>query len=591
MTLRSLASFIWKFVKQQRLVFFCILLLSIVWSLDTMIWPYILRLVIDILTQFDMDRGSAWEHLQFPVFFGVGLWLFIEYGFRLQGFLLARMIPRIEATIRMAMFDHVQHHSPKYFNEHFAGSLANKITDMTTQVTLILQQIVTIFFPVLVAFCLAIGFYYRINPLFSFLVIGWLIVHFSICIFFARKCDGYENIHGEVRSELLGKIVDSFTNNFAVNLFYRFRYEKEAIGVYQKEEQLKNYQAKKYVEMMRLFLGFFAFLVGGLSINGFMIYLWLEGRITTGEIAQIFNMNWGMLMMMWIAGISIPGFFQSIGIAKQALSLMHDPQDVVDLASAKPLSIKSGAIAFENVSFRYGQNRLFRDKNVQIRGGEKVGLVGYSGSGKSTFVNLILRFYPVEAGKIMIDGQDISHVTLESLRSQVALIPQDPILFHRSLRDNIRYGNIDASESQVMHAAQLAHCDEFIRRSPLGYDSLVGERGTQLSGGERQRIAIARAMLARAPILILDEATSALDSVTEKYIQESLEELMEGRTTIVIAHRLSTLARMDRILVFDQGEILEEGSHEQLLQLGKHYAHMWNMQVGGFLPDKNPQGF
>lgn len=214
-----------------------------------------------------------------------------------------------------------------------------------------------------------------------------------------------------------------------------------------------------------------------------------------------------------------------------------------------------------------------------------LGLVGYSGAGKSTFVNLILRFYPIEKGRILIDGQDIAHITLDSLHNQVALIPQDPLLFHRSLEENLQYGNIQASKEEIINVAKLAHCDEFIKKCPEGYSSLVGERGTKLSGGERQRIAIARAMLAASPILILDEATSSLDSVTEKFIQESLERLMQNRTTIVIAHRLSTLAKMDRILVFDQGKVVEEGTHSELMAKKGHYALMWRMQAGGFLPD------
>ena len=214
-----------------------------------------------------------------------------------------------------------------------------------------------------------------------------------------------------------------------------------------------------------------------------------------------------------------------------------------------------------------------------------MGLVGYSGAGKSTFVNLILRFFPIEKGRILIDGQDIACVTLDSLRKQVALIPQDTLLFHRTLEENIQYGNIEASKEDVVQAAKQAHCEEFIKRLPQGYESLVGERGTKLSGGERQRIAIARAMLAQAPILILDEATSSLDSVTERYIQDSLEKMMQNRTTIVIAHRLSTLAKMDRILVFDRGKVVEEGTHTQLMARGGHYSRLWQMQAGGFLPD------
>jgi ATP-binding cassette, subfamily B, bacterial len=295
---------------------------------------------------------------------------------------------------------------------------------------------------------------------------------------------------------------------------------------------------------------------------------------------------WNIAAIMWAVGGALPVFFQAFGIAKQAYSVMLDPQDMGDKPDAKELKIKKGEIVFDNVSFHYGEKKLFSNKHAHILGGEKVGLVGFTGAGKSTFISLILRFFPLQSGRILIDGQEIADVTLESLRRQIALIPQDPILFHRTLWENISYGKPDATIEQILQAARLAHCDEFIRNIPNGYDAKVGERGTKLSGGEKQRIAIARAILAEAPILILDEATSALDSLTEKYIQDSLETLMQNRTTIVIAHRLSTLSRMDRILVFEKGRIVEEGPHADLLIKDGLYAKMWKMQVGGFLPDR-----
>jgi ATP-binding cassette subfamily B protein len=264
---------------------------------------------------------------------------------------------------------------------------------------------------------------------------------------------------------------------------------------------------------------------------------------------------------------------------------MRDPQDMGDKPDAKELKISSGEIVFDNVSFHYGEKKLFTNKQAKIHGRERVGLVGYTGAGKSTFINLILRFFPLQDGKILIDGQEVAEITLESLRRQIALIPQDPLLFHRTLRENICYAKPEATEAEMLHAAKLAHCDEFIRSIPNGYEAIVGERGTKLSGGEKQRVAIARAILADAPILILDEATSSLDSVTERYIQNSLQRLMQNRTTIVIAHRLSTLSRMDRILVFDKGRIVEEGTHAFLLSQDGLYAKMWKMQVGGFLPE------
>lgn len=581
--IRSLISFIWKLVRMQPWSFFFIYFLSLTWSLDSTVWPYLLRLIIDTLTHYDMDRSSAWMSLKWLLITGICLWVSVESCFRCRDFLRARTLPKLEANIRMAMFDHIQHHSPKYFNEHFAGSLSNKISDMTTQVTSILQNIM-VFIPAVASSILILLFFARVNPVFAVILGVWIIIHFSICFFFTSKCVEYSNIHGEARSTLAGKIVDSFTNNFAVNLFSRFQFEKLRIASYQKIEQETNYRAQYYIALMLLSLSAL-FLVGVITLNGFLILYWTQDKISTGEVIQVFNTTFNVVMILWVASDLMPQFFKSVGIASQALSVMHDPQDVIDPPNTPLLVVKKGEIIFENVSFQYGDKKLFNNKDVHIKGGEKVGLVGYSGAGKSTFVNLILRFYPLEKGRILIDGQDIAHITIDSLHKQVALIPQDPLLFHRSLEENIQYGNIQASKEEIIQAAKLAHCDEFIKKCPNGYASLVGERGTKLSGGERQRIAIARAMLAASPILILDEATSSLDSVTENFIQESLERLMQNRTTIVIAHRLSTLAKMDRILVFDQGKVVEEGSHSELMTKQGHYSHMWQMQAGGFLPD------
>jgi len=578
-----LIPFIWSFIRPQRGVFFAALLISLGWSLDTTLWPFLTGKVVDILVQYEGDRASVWSLLKYPVVAALSLWTLIELSFRIQGKLLAYFFPKLEASIRISMFDHIQRHSPKYFNDRFAGNLANKITDMTTQATQALSQLLWTFLPPAASCVLCLFFLSRINLMFTAIFGLLLLIYGAICWHFTKRCQEYERQHSEARSSLLGKIVDALTNNFAVNLFYRFAYEKSYIARYQKEEQKKNIEAKKYAEKMRACLSL-TFFIGGISMNGLMLYLWGRHEISTGEVVQTFNMLWNIIMVLWMAGIELPIFFQSVGVMKQALAVMEDPQDIADAPNAASLIIKKGEIVFDNVSFDYGKKNLFRNKQVVIRGGEKVGLVGYSGSGKSTFVNLILRFYPVEKGRILIDGQDVAGVTLESLRSQVALIPQEPLLFHRTLEENIRYGRVDASKEEIIRAAKLAHCDEFIQRNPAGYDALVGERGMKLSGGERQRIAIARAMLSNAPILILDEATSALDSVTEKYIQSSLEHLMQNRTTLVIAHRLSTLAKMDRVLVFDQGNIMEQGSHKSLMAKKGLYARLWQVQAGGFLP-------
>ncbi len=583
---KELIGFFRKFLRRQKSLFFAIFFLdSLAWPAEMLLWPYLLNIAIDVFTRFEGDRAAAWQALQVPILAGLSLVLFVEIASRTMGFLIGKAIPKLQASIRMEMFDHVQRHSPRYFNERFAGSLANKITDMTTQAELIIQKLFWPIVPALIACIGGTAILWSIQPFFGTVFALWVLSHLAIILKFTRRIDVYEHRHGEARSTLLGKIVDSFTNNFAVNLFYRFKEERAALSPDQAEEEKTNIRAKWFSEKMNCFTSLSFYIGNFLLIYGSLIYFWLHGQISTGQTVQVFTMVGNISGVLWVIGRELPAFFQSFGNAKQAYSLMLDPQDLGDQQDAKPLRVQTGEIVFENVSFRYGEKELFENKHAHIRGGEKVGLVGFTGAGKSTFINLILRLFPLRKGKILIDGQDIAAVSLATLRSQIALIPQDPILFHRTLRENICYGKPEATEAEMLHAAALAHCDEFIRSIPGGYAAKVGERGTKLSGGEKQRIAIARAILVNAPILILDEATSSLDSVTEKYIQDSLDKLMENRTTIVIAHRLSTLSRMDRILVFDEGKIVEEGSHASLINQNGLYANMWNMQVGGFLPE------
>lgn len=584
---KELVAFFGKFIRKQKGTFLSIFIQDCINSADSLLWPFILRWVIDIFTRYEGDRAMAWHSLQAPIIISVCLIAIIEINSRTMGFLMAKAIPKLQSDMRMTMFDYIQHHSPHYFSERFAGSLANKIVDMTAAVESILQQL---FWPIISSIAMSLLgalFLWFIHPLLAAILLGWIVIHLAICTLFSKRCDAVEQRHGEVRSRLLGKIVDSLTNNFAVNLFYRFAFEKRGLLPHQAEEEATNSAARRYVEKMRSVTSFFYATICFLGINGFVIYLWLHYQITTGEVAQVFGTMWNIAAVMWAVGGALPALFHSLGIAKQAYSVMIDPCDLGDRDGARELVVKRGDIIFDNVSFHYGEKKLFSNKHAHIRAGEKIGLVGFTGAGKSTFVSLILRFFPLHSGKILIDGEDIADVTLKSLRRQIALIPQDPQLFHRTLRENISYGKPNATEEEILAAAKLAHCDQFISNIPAGYNAKVGERGTKLSGGEKQRIAVARAILVDAPILILDEATSSLDSLTEKYIQDSLEKLMQGRTTIVIAHRLSTLSRMDRILVFDKGRVVEEGTHSSLMKEGSLYAKMWSMQVGGFLPERD----
>ncbi len=583
---KTLLAFFWHFMKRQWPWFLAMQIVCLGWSIDHTIFPYVLELLIDAITKYSGDRSNIWAALATPLIFGACLWLGVEICYRLSGFIGVRIIPRLEADVRMDMFEYVQKHSHIYFSTHFAGSLANKISDMPRSMTHLLQLVMTLFVPVIVAVIITLVFFAKLHPLFAVILCCWLAAHALICLSFSRKCDQFADIHAESRSLIAGKIVDGFTNHLNIKLFSRHNYERDYLFRYQKDEQKKHAQSLKHIEKMKMCLGIAAFIGPGIILNCFMIYCWQHSIITTGEVVFISNTSWNITIMAWLAGLEIPNFFKEIGVCRQALTVIQDPHDIVDMPGATPLKVTNGAISFDSVSFKYTPNQfIFRDKNITLNAGDKVGLVGFSGSGKTTFVHLILRYFEVEGGKILIDGQDISKVTQDSLRSQIAMIPQEASLFHRTLLENIRYGRLEATDEEVIEAAKQANCHEFIEKSPEKYYTLAGERGVTLSGGQRQRIAIARAILKNAPILILDEATSALDSVTERQIQDSLDLLMKGRTCIVIAHRLSTLSGMDRILVFKEGKVVEDGTHDELLSAGEHYAEMWNMQAGGFLPE------
>lgn len=471
-------------MRPQKWTFRVIFLLDcLIWPLDVLIWPLLWNWMVSIFTQYEVNRMAAWGSLMHPLIIAGSLVIYVEVASRTMGFLMARSLPNLQENIRMKMFDHVQHHSPRYFSERLAGSLANKITDMTTQVEALLQQLFWPIIPMIATCFLGIGFLWFVNPIFSGLLLFWTAIHLGIAFKFTGKIDLYEHEHGEIRSTLLGKIVDSFTNNFAVNLFYRFSQEKHMISPTQTKEKNTNVRARNYIEKMRCFFSFFYFLAVFLLMFGTMIYLWLHNQISTGQVIQVFTTMWGFANVLWAVGSALPIVFQSFGTMKQAYSVMQDPKDLGDTPTAKHLKITSGEIIFDQVYFHYGQKDLFVNKNVHIQGGEKVGLVGYTGAGKSSFVNLILRFFALHSGSIRIDGQDIKEVTLKSLREQIAMIPQDPVLFHRTLKENICFGNPQATNEEMIRAAKLAHCDEFIKKIPLGYQALVGERGTKLSGG------------------------------------------------------------------------------------------------------------
>jgi len=405
----------------------------------------------------------------------------------------------------------------------------------------------------------------------------------SLILVFRNQHLAYEVT--DARAVVTGSIVDVLTNMMSVRLFaakkFENKYLKRLLDDSVQKDQMRDW----------FFLKLHAFQGTSFLLLQAVCFWWLllgltSKTITPGDFVLILTLNLRIVETFWNIAKDMRDFWEKSGDVVQGLAIVQTPIEIQDKPDAKKLVVTKGEIVFENVQFQYcGAESLFEHESVIIKSGQKVGLVGYSGSGKTTFVNLILRIFDVTAGNIKIDGQDIRNVTQESLHENIAMISQDPLLFHRSIFENILYGRKDATNEEVIAAAKRAYAHEFIVTLSCGYDTQVGERGVRLSGGQRQRIVIARAMLKNAPILILDEATSQLDSVTEAEIQDSLWDLMQNKTTLVIAHRLSTLLSMDRILVFDKGSIVEDGSHEELVKRGGLYKQLWEAQIGGFLID------
>jgi ATP-binding cassette subfamily B multidrug efflux pump len=406
--------------------------------------------------------------------------------------------------------------------------------------------------------------------------------------FFVPRMQHQSKRMSETRSMLTGRIVDTYTNIVTVKLFARAKdedaYVREAIdahtGRFHDSLRLNTLFALTLTALNALLI---------VSTGAFAIVLWRHGHVTVGTVAMALPMMTQIVSASgWVAW-QVTGIFENVGVVQEGMMTIARPHTLVDRDNAATLAVSRGGVRFENVRFGYGrESGLIGGLSLEVRPGEKIGLVGRSGAGKSTLVNLLLRFFDLEGGRILIDGQDIAGVTQESLRAQISVVTQDTSLLHRSIRDNIRYGQPDATDNEIIAAARLAHADAFIAdledlQGRRGYDAQTGERGVKLSGGQRQRIAIARVILKNAPILVLDEATSALDSEVEAAIQSSLGTLMAGKTVIAIAHRLSTISQMDRLVVLDQGRIVEQGTHESLLRADGHYAALWRHQSGGFI--------
>ncbi|WHR53094.1 ABC transporter ATP-binding protein [Vibrio furnissii] len=498
------------------------------------------------------------------------------------------MLGNYPMSIRWLAHRYLLRQSLSFYQDEFAGRIATKVMQTALSVRETVMKTLDVFVYVAVYFTAMVVMLAQADWRLMMPMLLWLAAYIAIQVRFVPKLKQVSAEQADARSLMTGRIVDSYTNIATVKLFSHSRRETDYA-----EEGMESFLDTVY-RQMRLVTGFNIWVEVAnyllvFTIAAMSIYLWMTSAITIGAIAIAISLalriNGMSKWIMWEVG----GLFENMGTVVDGMNMLSKPITIQDQPNAKALQVTTGAIEFEDVSFHYGENKgVINHLNLTIHPGEKVGLVGRSGAGKSTLVNLLLRFHDVESGTIRIDGQDISQVTQDSLRSEIGMVTQDTSLLHRSIRDNILYSNPNASEDDVLRATKQAHAHEFIETltdpyGNVGYDAQVGERGVKLSGGQRQRIAISRVLLKDAPLLVLDEATSALDSEVEAAIQESLNELMQGKTVIAIAHRLSTIAAMDRLIVLDKGQIVEQGTHQQLIDQNGIYAHLWAHQTGGFI--------
>ncbi len=481
--------------------------------------------------------------------------------------------------------------SMSFYADEFAGRITTKIMQTALAVREVIFIVVDVLVGVAVYF---ISILLLAGSFDAYLLLPfgiWLLCYTAACWYFVPRLGAVGKAQADARSLMTGRVTDAYTNITTVKLFAHTRREAEYARSAMDDFKKTGYAQMRLVSLFELSNHTLITLLV-LSSSGTALWLWSQGQVGAGVVAAV------IAMALRIAGYShwvmwqMTGLFENVGTIQDGITTLTKPRTITDVPGAQPLRVTQGAIAFENLSFSYkdGGKKVIDDLNLHICPGERIGLIGRSGAGKSTLVNLLLRFHEAQSGRITIDGQDITQVTQDSLRGAIGMVTQDTSLLHRSMRENILYGRPDATEAQMRAAAERAQAADFIdsltdRHGRCGYDAQVGERGVKLSGGQRQRVAIARVMLKDAPILLLDEATSALDSEVEAAIQQSLDGLMQGKTVIAIAHRLSTIAAMDRLIVMDKGHIVEEGSHQQLLQLGGIYAKLWAHQSGGFLSE------
>ena len=590
----GLIAFLWHFARQAKWLFAALFVVELCVALSDSAVPWFMGRVVTMVTKTPPDRFLA---VGWPWLVGMAVVVVIvRPTVALTRYLITNQAIAAPFTgmIRWQSHWHVVRQSWAFFQNDFAGRISNRVMQTGPSVRSTLTATISTVWYILVYGVSAIGLSAAADRWLALPILLWFASYAALLYFFVPRMRERSKVSSIARSTLMGRIVDSYTNILTVKLFARAseedRYVRNAV-----DQHIDLFKAAQ-----RLLTAFAAILdvLNALLIAGsgaLALVLWRYGKVEVGAIAMVLPLTLQLTNMSRQIAMRITEIFEDVGVVQEGMLTIAQPLQLPDPAGAKPLKVGTGRIEFKNVNFGYGRDvGVLQNFNLTIAPGEKIGLVGRSGAGKSTVVNLLLRFFDLEDGAILIDGQDIADLTQESLRSQISVVTQDTSLLHRSIRANIRYGRPTAGIEEIERAAKLAHAHDFILdledwQGRRGYDAHVGERGVKLSGGQRQRVAIARVILKDAPILVFDEATSALDSEVEAAIQSSLGTLMTGKTVIAIAHRLSTIAQMDRLVVLEHGRIIEQGSHRELLAQNGHYAALWRRQAGGFIDAEGMQ--
>lgn len=576
--------FMLEMTKLYRIYLFGMLLATLLIAIDANLQPYLTKLIMDNV----MNSGLQSSNNIFILLSIFGATQIIKvFAWTFSDYCSMKFNPYFRTRIATSIMRKIGTYSYSFFQESLSGNIIAKANDLFNLSTSIIHTVNHQFINFFLTTIITLFLLYRVHIYFAFGLLSWMIIFIITIVMDYKKNILLLKSYAESKSVIWGVMSDYITNMLGVKLFAASDYEIRYM----------DHKAQRFIEKSSSFAKFqmYFYTIQGLITSAYFIGLVIllinlknSYLISAGDFLLVFVLNSRAINYLDNLSHTLRDLAIDWGNIDQALLTLDVSPDIIDLEKASILKVTYGEIAFQEVEFCYKNSitPLFIKKSITISQGQKVGLVGYSGGGKSTFVNLILRLYETSAGQILIDNQDIKYVTQDSLRNSIAMIPQDASLFHRSLMDNIRYGRLDATNEEVIAASIAAHAHEFIIELPEQYNSIVGERGIKLSGGQRQRISIARAILKNAPILILDEATSQLDSLTENIIQKSLWQLMQKKTVLVIAHRLSTLLNMDRILVFDEGKIIQDGTHPQLLNTDGLYKTLWNTQADGFLSDE-----